>query len=59
MKWSKNAGEFKVKVSYRKGKTATIAVPAPILQIWGYPAYLQFFADNGTVIIEPISEVTT
>ncbi len=57
-KYSKRTGVFRVKISYRKNKqTGTVAVPAPLLQVWGQPTHLVFSGNNGVVIIKPISEV--
>ncbi|AIF84168.1 hypothetical protein NTE_02113 [Candidatus Nitrososphaera evergladensis SR1] len=50
--------DFRVKVSYRKGKTrGTIAWPATILDAWGYPEYLVFAGNgDGSAIVRPVAK---
>lgn len=57
MKWPKFTSEFRVKVTYRRGKTrGVIALPAPILGAWDYPEYIEFLPgdDEGTAILRPV-----
>jgi hypothetical protein len=53
-KWRIGQNRFRVKVSYRDGKTrATIALPVPLLELWSNPEYLVIYGQDGKATVEP------
>jgi hypothetical protein len=54
-KWRNGQNRFKVKVSYKKGqKRATVALPAPLLELWSNPTHLVIYGQDGKAIVEPV-----
>ncbi len=55
-RWKADAKEFKVKVSYVRGRGYQLYFPVPLMERWGRPDHLTFRLRGERATVEPEPE---